>query len=133
MSNLIQELQKDHILIVDILNAVRRQGIMSREGKEGLNSVKDTLLAHLTKEDTKLYPVLRKASETDAVLKQTLDIFTRDMDEVSKAAMRFFDKYASGGQGTEFARDFGWLYATLQSRIRKEENTLYKAYERLNP
>ncbi|MBI5970137.1 MAG: hemerythrin domain-containing protein [Deltaproteobacteria bacterium] len=133
MDRLISEFQRDHVVIMDTLNVVKRHGLSSREGKDGLNSVRDTLLAHLKKEDAHLYPVLRKAAEKDEALKQTLDLFAKDMAEISNAALKFFAKYAAGGAGTEFARDFGGLYATLQGRIRKEENNLYKAYEKLNP
>lgn len=133
MDRLISEFRRDHVVVMDTLNVVKRHGLSSKEGKEGLKSVKDTLLAHLKKEDTHLYPVLRKAAEKDEILKQTLDLFAKDMDEISNAALRFFSKYATGGEGTEFARDFGGLYATLQGRIRREENNLYKVYEKLNP
>lgn len=116
MGDLISGFKKDHVVIMDTLNVVKRHGISSEEGKKGLKSVKDTLLAHLTKEDANLYPVLRKAAEKDENTKQMLDLFAKDMDEISNAAMRFFAKYASGGQGTEFARDFGGLYATLRRK-----------------
>ena len=133
MSQLICELQKEHTVIYDLLSAAKRNGIATKEGKESLQNVKDTLIAHLKKEDTKLYPVLRKAAETDAVLRQTLDLFAKDIDDLSKYVLQFFDKYSSGGDSAEFAREFGWLYSILQMRIRKEESSLYKAYEKLNP
>lgn len=100
---------------------------------DGLKSVREMLLAHLRKEDAELYPVLRKAADKDANIKETLELFAKDMDEISKAAMAFFAKYTSEGEGTAFAREFGSLYATMQGRIRREENNLYKVYEKLNP
>lgn len=133
MSQLIHEFQRDHVVIMDALNAVMRCGISTKEGTDGLQSVKQMLLAHLKKEDANLYPILRKAAEKDEDIRQTLDFFAKDTDDISNAAMKFFAKYASGGNGKEFARDFGGLYATLQTRIRKEENKLYKVYENINP
>lgn len=61
-------------------------------------------------------------------LKTPLDLFARDMDKVSKFAIRFLDKYSAGGSGLEFAKDFGRFYITLQTRMRKEEGALYKGY-----
>ncbi|OGQ56218.1 MAG: hypothetical protein A3J24_07925, partial [Deltaproteobacteria bacterium RIFCSPLOWO2_02_FULL_53_8] len=118
MSRLIYDFQKDHLVIMDGLNAVKRHGVGTKECMDGLKSVKEQLLAHLRKEDLELYPVLRKVADKDAHIKETLELFAKDMDEISKAAMAFFTKYASGGEGTAFARDFGSLYTTMQGRIR---------------
>lgn len=133
MSQLIEELKKEHTLIVDILNEVAKLGITSNEGQRKLLDAKQGLLAHLKKEDDRLYPVLKSAAEKNPALKQTLDIFAKDMTGISKAAIDFFGKYSQGGSGLEFARDIGKLFTTLKSRIRKEEDILYKEYDRLNP
>ena len=75
MDRLISEFKRDHVVVMDTLNVVKRHGLSSKEGKEGLKSVRDTLLAHLKKEDAQLYPVLRKAAEKDENLKQALDLY----------------------------------------------------------
>ena len=78
-----------------------------------------------------MYPVLDNAAESDANLRRTLDTFAEDMNEISKAAYEFFDKYSTGGSGIEFAKDFGRLSATLSQRIRREERILYQTYDEL--
>jgi len=133
MSQLIEELKRDHKTIVNVLDEVGKLGISSKEGQQRLMDAKQGLLAHLKKEDDRLYPVLKSAAEKKQSLKQTLDIFAKDMAEISKTAIDFFNKYAQGGSGLEFARDIGNLFTTLKSRIRKEEDILYKEYDILNP
>ena len=131
MSKLIDEFKKEHLLISDTLNKVKNYGIVTKEAQDKLLEVKNELLSHLKKEDEQLYPFLRNKAESDANLKNTLDIFANNMNEISKAAMIFFEKYAKGGSGIEFARDVGKLYATLKERISKEESIIYAKYEEL--
>lgn len=133
MSKLVEELKREHSVIADILNEVSKLGISTVDGQKKLLDAKTGLLAHLKKEDEQLYPVLRKAAEKDTALQQTLDIFAKDMAGISTAAVGFFGKYANGGSGLEFARDIGGLFTTLKSRIRKEEDILYKEFDKLNP
>ncbi|TAN60335.1 hemerythrin domain-containing protein [bacterium] len=133
MSQLIDELEKEHVFIAELLTKAKKAGVTSKDGLDQLLSAKVMLLTHLKKEDTKLYPILKSAAERNKDLQQTLDLFAKDMNETSKAAVQFFEKYSRGGEGNEFARDFGRLYSTLQTRMRKEENTLYKEYIKLNP
>lgn len=133
MSQLIVELKKEHAAIANILGEASRLGITSKEGQLKLMDAKKGLLAHLKKEDDQLYPALKRAAQNDKNLGQTLDVYAKDMEGISKAAITFFTKYAQGGSGIEFAKDIGGLFSTLKSRIRKEEDVLYKEYDRLNP
>ena len=131
MSILIKQFEKEHQAIVDAFNQVKELGIGRKEGQDRLRAAKAGLLAHLKKEDQKLYPVLHKEAASNPALKRTLEIFAKDMDQVSQAALAFFDKYENGGEGLEFARDFGRLFSVLASRIRKEESLLYKEYDKI--
>ncbi len=131
MSKLVEELKKEHATIAETLNKVNVLGISSEEGQNTLLSAKSGLLAHLKKEDEYLYPILNKAAESDANLKRTLEMFAKDMEAISKAALEFFKKYSGGGSGLEFAKGFGRLFATLSQRIHREENVIYKKYDEL--
>lgn len=131
MSNLVKQLKNDHQAILSALNRVKGLGISTKEGLDKLMEVKMLLLQHLQKEDRELYPRLWHAAEVDSSLRQTLELFAKDMDQISRLAMEFFQKYAQGGAGVEFARDFGRLYATLGERIRREENIIYARYLQL--
>lgn len=131
MAGLIEDLKKDHATIENVLGQVKDLGIGSSKGQTTLLAARQGLLAHLSKEDAQLYPALRKAAERDEKLRRTLDVFAADMQEISKTALDFFQKYASGGSGLEFAKDFGKLVAALKQRIHKEENLLYVEYEKI--
>ncbi len=131
MSKLVDELKRDHSVIAETLNKVSSLGVTSKEGQNTLLAAKSSLLAHLKKEDEELYPVLNNAAESDATLKQTLDVFAKDMTGISKAALDFFEKYSTGGSGIEFAKDFGRLFGKLSQRISQEENILYKKHDEI--
>ena len=133
MSKLIDELKREHAVIVDGLAQLMNTVISSKEGQQLLLNVKQSLLAHLRKEDGQLYPVLNKAAEKDSALKQTLDHFARDMAEISETAIAFFDKYSGVGADIGFPADFGKLYAALKIRVHREEDVIYAKYARLNP
>jgi len=132
LSNLIKQLKKEHAEILDTLSRVKDFGISTKEGREKLLSSKINLLKNLNTEDEQLYPALKKAAEYNDILKKKLDIFAKDMEEISKQAIRFFEKYSTGGSGAEFAKEFGILYATIEMRIKKEEEILFKEYEKLS-
>ncbi|MCP5120139.1 MAG: hemerythrin domain-containing protein, partial [bacterium] len=124
-------LKHEHAVIAETLNKVRGLGTSSKEGQETLLAAQAGLLAHLKKEDEQLYPVLRKEAESDPGLQHVLDTFASEMGAISKGALQFFAKYADGGSGIEFAKDFGQLFAKLSQRISKEENIIYARYDRL--
>ena len=90
--NLVDELIKDHADLVGVLSKVKAIGISNNESRSILSNAKNALIGHLKKEDAKFYPPLKQAAETDKSLKILLDIFGKDMDEVTHAAMEFFDK-----------------------------------------
>jgi Hemerythrin HHE cation binding domain len=130
MSRLIEQLKGEHAAIVGVLGQVKELGIGSAEGREKLLAAKASFLAHLRKEDAELYPVLKRAAESDPRLKRTLEMFANDMEKISKATLQFFEKYAQGA-GPDFAKDFGTLFGTLTARTRREENIIYQEYDRL--
>jgi iron-sulfur cluster repair protein YtfE (RIC family) len=132
MSVLIEELKKDHSEIFAALNEVKKLGVLSREGQAKLLSIKNNLLAHLKKEDEQLYPALKKEAERNNNLKNALDLFAIDMENVSRVVQEFFDKYSKGVLGEEFQKEFESLLVALGKRIRNEEDVLYDEYEYMN-
>lgn len=132
MSMLVERLKREHGSLVEMLNKVKELGIGSREGQHKLLAAKIGLLAHLKAEDGQLYPAMNQEAKNNESLRRTLDLFARDMEMVSKEALGFFDKYAHGGSGLEFAKDFGRLYTVLSQRISKEEKSLYPEYDKLS-
>ncbi len=132
MSALIEEFKREHSEIINILNEAKELGILSKEGQVKLMSVKASVLEHLWNENERLYPVLWKAAEKNRDLKDVLDLFAIEMDEVSRVAQEFFDKYYGGVVGEDFPGEFEEFYASISKRIKDEENILYKEYEDLH-
>jgi len=130
--SLISILKKEHVDITGALDRTSKVGIGTKEGQSELFKAKNLLLNHLKKEDEKLYPILNEAAKNNEHLRRTLKSFAEDMDKISAAALSFFDKYATGGSGIEFAKDFGGLYSKLSMRIRKEETILYDLFDSLD-
>ena len=110
MSDFIEELRIEHTLIIDEIQNIERLGIYSREGKKNFFTAKRDFLAHLKKEDKKLYPVLRKAAESNKEFKKKLDYFSKNEEKVTEFALQFFDKYSSGGSGVEYKLDCERFY-----------------------
>ncbi len=132
MSILIEELKKEHYEILATLNEVIKIGILSKEGQDKLMSLEASLFAHLEMEDDQLYPALRKEAEHRNSLKNILDLFAMDMEDVSKIVQEFFEKYSDEFSGTELSEDFENLCTALNKRICNEEETLYGEYETLD-
>jgi hypothetical protein len=129
MTILIEELKKEHSEIVAALNEVKKLGILSKEGQDKLMSLEASLLAHLEMEDDQLYPSLRKKAKHNKDLKNTLDLFIMDMENVSEIVQDFFDKYSEEISGEEVQKDFDVLCAAISKRISNEEESLYEEYE----
>ena len=132
MSPLIEELRREHSEILAILSEVEGLGILSKEGQSKTMSVKTILLEHLKKEDVEFYPVLYKVVEHNNNLKNTLDLFAMDMENVSRIALEFFDKYSRGVLGKELQEEFESLIVALRNRIKNEEDILYLEHEKIN-
>ena len=132
MSPLIEELRREHSEILAILSEVEGLGILSKEGQSKTMSVKTILLEHLKKEDVKFYPALYKVVEHNNNLKNTLDLFAMDMENVSRIALEYFDKYSRGVLGKELQEEFESLIVALRNRIKNEEDILYLEHEKIN-
>jgi|TARA_Y100000310_G_C19960541_1_gene481013 hypothetical protein len=132
MSPLIEELRREHSEILAILSEVEGLGILSKEGQSKTMSVKTILLEHLKKEDVEFYPVLYKVVEHNNNLKNTLDLFAMDMENVSRIALEYFDKYSRGVLGKELQEEFESLIVALRNRIKNEEDILYLEHEKIN-
>jgi len=132
MSALIDEFKKEHSEIIDILKEVKHLGILSEEGQAKFISAKESFLEHLKKEDEQLYPVLRKEAGHNKKLKEILDVFTMDMENVSKVVLDFFDKYSEEDIDNAVPSEFEHLFAAFRNRIRNEEDILYEEYKKIN-
>ena len=131
MSELVRELRLEHAQISDTLKKVLELGFDSEEGRNLLISAKAYLIAHLGKEDKKLYPVLWKEAETNFELRKTLESYASEMDKISQFALTFFEKCSLEGNAQQFENEFKKLFRMLNTRILNEESVLYKKYDEI--
>ena len=132
MSALIEEFKREHAKIINMLSEVKELGILSRQGQDKLMSAKESLLEHLCNENERLYPVLWKEAVHNNDLKNLLDLFAVEMEDVSRIVQEFFDKYSRGVLGKELQEKFESLFVALRNRIRNEEDILYDEYDKMN-
>jgi hypothetical protein len=130
MLDIIKELRNEHTMIIDEILNIEWLGIYSKEGKIKLFTAKRDILAHLEKEDKKLYPVLRKAAKSNKKFKEKLDYFSKKEEKVTEFALQFFDTYSAASSGIEYKLDCERLYSSLKVRILKME-FLFKEYKEL--
>ena len=71
-------------------------------------------------------------AEHNNSLKNVLDLFVMNMENVSRVALEFFDKYSRDVLGKKPQEEFENLSVTLRNRIKNEEDLLYKEYERIH-
>jgi len=131
MLALLEEFKKEHSEIVDTLKKVKEYGILTREGQDKLMSVKPSLIEHLDEEDEKFYPVLWKEAEQNIKLKEVLQIFAKDLENISRVVFRFFDSYDKGVLDDRLSGDFETLFTVIRYRMENEENILYDEYEKI--
>lgn len=125
---LIQTLKNEHRELVAALKEIQQKGIVSPDGRKVFFVIREKLLAHLKHEDEEFYPRLRKAAERDKSLNELLNVFARDMKQITDTAQNFFKKYSKESTGVEFAGDLGKLFVMLGNRISREENILFAAF-----
>ena len=133
MNILINELKQEHKEISNILTLLIKTGASSKNGFSLLQNSKTLLLKHLANEDGNIYPILYKEAEKNKKLRESLNIFTLDMDTISNFILAFYNKYDDVNKIDEnqFSLDIASFVAILKTRILKEELVIYKAYEDL--
>lgn len=131
MSNLTSTLKLQHLFVSNLLEAAQWIGVGKPEAQQKLKAAKTHLLAHFKLEDTLLYPVLFEAAETNVELKRTLEMLAKDMAGVSNELMSFFEQCDRRGHQRQSTQDIGNILLLLQTRIRREEDILYKEFDTL--
>ncbi|MFH1800949.1 MAG: hemerythrin domain-containing protein [Candidatus Omnitrophota bacterium] len=131
MSDYIYTWRMEHARILDILTQTIKLGISNRTGQMKLQELKKALESHLTNEDLNLYPVLRKAAETDVNLRRELFLFAADMDQITMEIKAFFRKEERDPMSRDLAAEFHKISGAIRSRIAREESLLIKELEKL--
>ena len=131
MSNLTATLRLQHLFVSNLVEAAQWIGVEKLEAQRKLRAAKTHLLAHFKLEDTLLYPVLFEAAQKNVELKYTLEFLAKDMMGVSKEVMNFLEQCHIGGTHRHTTKDIANILFLLQTRIRREEDTLFAEFDRI--
>jgi hypothetical protein len=123
--SLITTLKHDHEEIFRLLDECRALGVASEEGRRKLKQLRGVVVAHLAREDQKLYPAMQKHDATRALG----DMYAQEMRAMSAEILGFFDSLDTGRSGLESAREIGRVISHLRQRMTREEVRLYPAFE----
>jgi DUF438 domain-containing protein len=130
MNSFINALQHDHAHILNLFERARTKAWGSSEQVVILLEAKQVLLEHLEKEDTTLYPHLKRITNQKATAKRTLETFSDSITELTTMVTSFFNQLEGQSLSElEFSRVFGRIMGLLQTRIRREELYLYPLYK----
>jgi hypothetical protein len=131
MDHIIARLKLEHAELRNVIELVRGHGIGTQAGRDALQAARKLFTDHIRYEDETFYPEFHRLSHGDPAYGAIADGFAREMKELGAKVLAFFDRYGNGGEGMEFAMEFGRMHAALNSRWHKEETFLYAKYQEL--
>lgn len=131
MTDLIPRLENEHRRLKTLLDEVKAAGLATDAGRRKLRDARQVFIDHIAREDREFYPDFLRAAAGHPDAERMARQFAMEMTAMSKGILDFFEKYRDGGDGLEYARDFGRLSAALFLRWRKEEDILYARYTAL--
>lgn len=131
MTNLTSTLKLQHLFVSNLVEAAQWIGVGKFEAQRKLRAAKTHLLAKFKLEDRHLYPVLFEAAEKNLGLKHTLQFLAKDMAGISKEVMSFFEQCHISRTHHHPTLDIGNILFLLQTRIRREEDTLFAEFDKL--
>jgi len=131
MSTFIDDLKKDHQKLLGTLQEAQALGWGTCAGRIKLLECKELLVAHLNKENTRLYPEMRKCSHDNASTEKTVGDFTSEMESLTKDVVAFIANADKMTLGMDYARELGKIISIVKRRISREETLLYPLYEKL--
>lgn len=134
MTGFIEELHREHIELQGLLGVIRKNGLGSSEGSEALIRLIGKLRDHVQKEGDRLYPPLIEAARrTDVIygLEGRVKEIAHEMDGLSGRLAYFVAEYGKNSENPENDQNFHRLADVLNARIRQEEETVFRFYEKL--
>jgi iron-sulfur cluster repair protein YtfE (RIC family) len=134
----LMELKSEHKTVARLLEEIK--GLIQKNDTQGIaahmGTLKNGFLAHLKKEDGKLYgDLLKEAKDKNReLIAITVNTFSTAMKGIAARILKFFDKYPAKDEIikhlAEFNKDFQEAYEYVQKRVNNEEKILYPMYEK---
>ncbi|MBI3399152.1 MAG: hemerythrin domain-containing protein [Deltaproteobacteria bacterium] len=134
----LNELKGEHKTVGQVLEEIKgfvaANNIQGIAGRMGL--LKNGLVAHIKKEDGKMYTDLLKTAKDMNIemVSVTVNTFSTAMKGIADRVLKFFGKYpdkdAIAKNTAEFNKDFHGVYEDIMKRVNNEEKVLYPMYEK---
>lgn len=134
----LMELKNEHKTVARLIEEVK--GLIQKKDAQGISAhvgtLKSGLLAHLNKEDGKLYrDLLQEAKDKNIELVAiTVNTFSTAMKGIAARILKFFDKYPTKNEIIKdmagFSGDFQGVCEDVLKRVKNEETVLYPLYEK---
>ena len=121
--SIVDQLEKEHAVILSLLEEARQAGITTADGFGKLRKAKSVILNHLEKEEREIYPRLREEAHMASEFKD-------EMSTLSKTFLDFYARCESGAAPAELAAEAGRVVGALKMRIVREERVLYPSWKR---
>ncbi len=132
MSELIDDLKKEHAEMKESLRELSRMDLSSKAAKKRLMQVRETFIEHIHKEDREIYPRLKQESAGDGQLLSVLTYLEEEIELISKFVFIFFDKFSKKQSFPGLEREFHLICSTLIKRIEKEEELFFPEFEKIS-
>lgn len=130
--NLINEMFREHVNILNTIEKIKINGVSSKEGNKDLLLLRRYLLAHLLSEEDEVYPnILTELDEQNFEVKRIIS----NMEDITMKVLQFIHKYSSFISEKKMTEDFNELSDLIIERIENEERlykSILKKYESLN-
>ncbi len=122
---LLDELQREHVAIKAAFEAIRREGIGSKEGQKTFWMVEKLLVTHLEKEDEQVYPALNIRARKDTGLQELLKKSSWEMRHIKQRFQDLSNRLVTDLEDEDIEQEFNQIHETLTERMKMEESHLY--------
>ena len=131
MSDYIDGLVEQHEQIKDLLSNVYKYLKNNESKKMFVSKFKELVTLHIKTEDRELYVVLNQEANNNETVRETLFLFAKRWQDVSKYANNYIRKHSTDDFNEDFLEDTGKILSKLKVRMQNEENKLFPEYEKI--
>lgn len=134
-SGLIENLEKDHEVLIEIFGKIWSDGYEKSDFESvsrHLSEFKSLFQSHLLKENVKFYAYLEQAMKRDPHSLSIVREFRKDMNDIANAVIGFCKQYEKPEHTKvsheSFKTDYQGIGQALVRRVQLEERDLYSLY-----
>lgn len=126
--------KKEHAELIEAFESIKKFGIEQREGVRAFWKSENLLVNHLINEDNNMYPLLKKAAESDPGLKEIVQQFSAEMSNIVDKINHFSKDLIAAEEASDhtgLSNELAEIGKILTRRIKLEEAVIYPAFEKI--